>query len=132
MFSNIFILTMCLIVVSKVLFIGPGIASGGTSEVLSLPDLTPLDCNIPIFPGGEYWGYVGRYTSDGVLMCGGVTSSSITSSCYLLTSSGYQEMPGLINKRDSAASVETPLGLWVTGKYGVFLFLGDYFHHRRI
>merc|ERR1719516_387907 len=79
----------------KVLFIGPSMYSDGKSEVLSLPDLTPLDCNIPVFPGGRYYGYVGRSTSDGVLMCGGITSynssySTYTSSCYLLTSSGYK------------------------------------------
>ena len=33
------------------LFIGPGRGSGGRSVVLSLPDLTPLNCNIPVFPG---------------------------------------------------------------------------------
>ena len=99
----------------KVLLIGPGKYSYGKSEVLSLPDLTPLDCNIPVFPGGEYYGYVGRSTSDGVLMCGGYTENGTTSSCHLLTSRGYQEMPGLINKRRRPASVVTPLGLWVTG-----------------
>ena len=106
---------MCLVADPKVLLIGPGFGSDGKSEVLSLPDLTPLDCNIPVFPGGEYLDYVGRSTSDGVLMCGGWTDSGPTSSCYLLTSSGYQDMPGLINKRSGAASVVTPLGLWVTG-----------------
>ena len=102
---------MYLFVVLKVLLIGPGEYSDGKSEVLSLPDLTPLDCNIPVFPGGYYNSYVGRSTSDGVLMCGGRTDGGYTSSCYLLTSSGYQDMPGLINKRIGAASVVTPLGL---------------------
>jgi len=102
---------------SKLLLIGPSSVSYGQSEVLSLTDLTPLNCNIPVFPGWEYWGYVGRSTSDGVLMCGGRTSSGYTSSCYLLTSSGYQDMPGLSIRRNSAASVVTPLGLWVTGGY---------------
>ena len=111
--------------------IRPGAGSDGKSEVLSLPDLTPLDCNIPVFPGEKYYGYVGRSTSDGVLMCGGWTNSGYTSSCYLLTSSGYQEMPGLIHKRFGAASVVTPLGLWVTGKSGVIFFFGKYFHPRR-
>ena len=60
---------MCLLEDPKVLLIGPGRYSAGKSEVLSLPDLTPLDCNIPVFPGGEYHGYVGRSTSKGVLMC---------------------------------------------------------------
>jgi len=109
----------------KVLLIGPGgNVDGGRSvdgEVLSLPDLTPLDCNIPVFPGGDWGAYIGRSTSDGVLMCGGYVSigekGDFTSSCYLLTSSGYQDMPGLINKRAGAASVVTPLGLWVTGGY---------------
>jgi len=92
-------------------------------EVLSLPDLTPLDCNIPAFPGlykvleSGWWGYVGRSTSDGVLMCGGQTNDGFSSSCYLLTRSGYQEMPGLMQERSDAASVVTPLGLWVTGGY---------------
>jgi len=104
----------------KVLLIGPSSGSDGRSEVLSLPDLTPLDCNVPVFPVGkyqDYYGYVGRVTSDGVLMCGGYTDYDYTSSCHLLTSSGYQDMPGLINKRSDAASVVTPLGLWVTGGY---------------
>jgi len=102
----------------KVLLIGPSSGSVGRSEVLSLPELRPLDCKIPVFPGGEYYGYVGRFTGDGVLMCGGRTDNSDNgthSSCYLLTSSGYQDMPGLINKRYLAASVVTPSGLWVTG-----------------
>merc|ERR1719481_2071954 len=103
----------------KVLLIGPGLSSHGESEVLSLPDLTPLDCNIPVFPGEVYWGYVGRSTSDGVLMCGGSTYRDMRlSSCYLLTRSGYQDMQGLINKRCGAVSVLTPLGLWVTGGWG--------------
>jgi len=104
----------------KVLLIGPGRYSKGFSEVLSLPDLTPLDCYMPIFPGsgGGYNGYVGRTTNNGVLMCGGHTGQSqYTSSCHLLTSSGYQRLPGLNNKRDRAASVVTPLGLWVTGGF---------------
>jgi len=109
----------------KVLLIGPGgDVDGGRSmdgEVLSLPDLTPLDCNIPVFPGGDWGAYIGRSTSDGVLMCGGYVSigekGDFSSSCYLLTSSGYQDMPVLINKRAGAASVVTPLGLWVTGGY---------------
>jgi len=102
---------------TQVLFIGPGRGSGGMSQVLSLPDLTPLDCNIPVFPGGRYYGYVGRSTSDGVLMCGGINSvyGGSNSSCYLLTSSGYQDMPALSKKRVGAASVVTSLGLWVTG-----------------
>ena len=116
MVSNVVILTICLIADPKVLLIGPSLYSNGKSEVLSLPDLTPLDCNIPVFPDWEYYGYVGRSTSDGVLMCDGYdTHTGITSSCYLLTSSGYKTMPGLINKRFGSASVVTPLGLWVTG-----------------
>jgi len=109
----------------KVLFIGPGFYSSGKSEVLSLPDLTPLDCKIPVFPGirgdvyADYYAYVGMSTSDGVLMCGGRSNRSIISSCYLLTSSGYQDMPGMMDNRDFAATVVTPLGLWVTGGYGV-------------
>merc|ERR1719193_2356247 len=103
------------IVEDNILLVGPDNNSDGKSEVLSLPDLKPLDCNIPVFPGGEYYGYVGRSTSDGVLMCGGWTSRHPTSSCYLLTSSGYKTMAGLLKKRYLAASVVTPLGLWVTG-----------------
>merc|ERR1719233_1028649 len=103
------------IIEDYILLLGPDNNSDGKSEVLSLPDLTPLDCNIPVFPGGEYYGYVGRSTSDGVLMCGGWTSRHPTSSCYLLTSSGYKTMAGLLKKRYLAASVVTPLGLWVTG-----------------
>jgi len=88
--------------------------------VLSLPDLTPLECKIPVFPGERYYGYVGRSSSDGVVMCGGVNSvyGGINASCYLLTSSGYQAMPPLTNKRVAAASVVTSLGLWVTGGGG--------------
>jgi len=103
---------------SEVLLIGPGLGSDGKSEVRSLPDLSPLDCNLPVFPDGSYWGYVGRYTSGGVQMCGGQTSKEyVTSSCYLLTSSGYKPMQGLLNPRKGAASIETPLGWWVTGGY---------------
>jgi len=102
----------------QVLVLGPGKHNGGKSEVLSLPDLEPVDCNIPVFPGGAYWGYVGRSTSDGVLMCGGRTETDQISSCHLLTSSGYQDRLGLINYRYLSASMVTPLGLWITGGWG--------------
>ena len=60
--------------------------SAGYSEVLSLPELTPLECKIPVFPGGNYNCYVGRSTSAGVLMCGGYPGThQVTSSNYLLT-----------------------------------------------
>ena len=116
---------MCLVEGTQVLFIGPGRGSGGKSQVLSLPDLTPLNCKIPVFPGERYYGYVGRSTKDGVVMCGGVNSvyGGINSSCYLLTSSGYQDMPPLTIKRVGAASVVTSLGLWVTGKPGLVVKL---------
>ena len=111
----------------KALLIGPGIYSDGNSELLSLPDLTPLDCNLPVFQD-FYYGYVGRSTSDGVLMCGGDEFiSETTSSCYLLTKGGYKEMQGLLDKGKFSTSVVTPLGLWVTGKPGFILFLSNYF-----
>ena len=121
---------MCIFVDHKVLLIGPGV--GSHARALNLPDLTTLDCKIPAFPGGKYYGYVGRSLSDGVLMCGGFTVSSVTSSCYLLTSSGYQELPGLSYERGFAASVVTPLGLWVTGKPGVIFYLLFHLCFRRI
>jgi len=100
----------------QVLLLGPSKRSEGKSMVLSLPDLKPLDCNIPVFPYGDYYGYVGMSTSDGVLMCGGWRSNvGYTSSCYLLTSSGYQDMPALMYNRYRAAALVTPMGLWVTG-----------------
>ena len=71
--SNVVILTKCLIAVPQVIFIGPGYGSEGKSEVLSLPDLTPLDCNIPVFPDRQYRGYVGGYTSDGEDMLDSIT-----------------------------------------------------------
>jgi len=101
----------------KVLLLGPGGNTDGKSEVLSLPDLRPLDCNIPVFPGGFYAFYVGRSTSDGILMCGGETKNGWTSSCYLLNSGGYKSMKGLLETRNGASSVETPLGLWISGGY---------------
>jgi len=101
----------------KVLLLGPGEETDGKSEVLSLPDLRPLDCNIPVFPGGFYAFYVGRSTSDGVLMCGGETKNGWTSSCYLLNSGGYKCMKGLLKTRNAASSVETPLGLWISGGF---------------
>jgi len=124
----------------KVLLIGPGIYSGGDLEVLSLPDLAPIGCNIPRFPSKDYYlllqdedafeklhdnsqfhgfcySYVGQSTSDGVLMCGGYWDGPRTSSCHLLTSSGYKAMSGLLNTRSGAASVVTPLGLWVIGGF---------------
>jgi len=101
----------------EVLFIGPGWDSDGKSEVMSLPDLTPLDYNLPVYPAGEVSGYVGRYTSDGIHMCGGGIGSFSTASCYLLTSRGYEDMPRMMTQRGSAASIETPLGWWVTGGY---------------
>ena len=106
---------------SKALLIGPGYGSDGKSEVLSLPDLTPINCTIPIIPErnafGErmYDGYVGRYTSDGVHICGGEFNGVSNSSCYMVTKKGYKEMPGMLNKRYFSASVMTPLGWWVTG-----------------
>jgi len=105
---------------TKVLWAGPGRESGGKSEVLSLPDLTPLDCNLQAFPKGDYEGYTVRYTSEGIHMCGGMASDYLaSSSCYLLTTTGYQNMPGLLYKRFRPASVETTLGWWVTGGHGI-------------
>ena len=125
---------MCLVADPKVLLIGPSFRpygkSDGKSEVLSLPDLTPLDCNIPVFPGADYQEYVGRSTSDGVLMCGGSTNNGYTSSCYILTRSGYKTMSGLQYKRGNAASVVTPLGLWVTGKSRTILSFGNHLYPR--
>jgi len=100
---------------AQVLLIGPGYSSSGKSEVLSLPDLAPLNCSLPVYPGGRYHSYVGRASSEGVLMCGGMTTDGLTSSCYLLTARGYKDIPGLLNKRYSAASIVTPQGWWVTG-----------------
>jgi len=107
----------------RLLLLGPGLYSGGKSEVFSLPNLTPLDCNIPVFPKGEINGYVGSYSSAGVHMCGGYANNDLTSSssrgyissCYLLTSKGYKDMPGMLTKRHDAASALTPQGWWVTG-----------------
>ena len=114
---------------SKALLIGPGFGYdekynniAPKSVVLSLPDLTPLNCTIPSIPeravAGErtmYYGYVGRYTSEGLHLCGGRINGKESSSCYLLTSTGLKDMPGLLNKRDDAASIMTPQGWWVTG-----------------
>ena len=99
----------------QVLLIGPGYSSKGQSEVLSLPDLTPLNFSLPVYPGGRYHSYVGRGSSEGVMMCGGMTTDGLTSSCHLLTVRGYMDIPGLLNKRYSAASIVTPQGWWVTG-----------------
>jgi len=98
---------------SKALLIGPATTSNGKSEVLSLPDLTPLDCNIPVFPESSSHG-VGSYTSDGVHICG----SGRPASCNLLTATGYKDMPAMMNKRAYAASILTKQGWWVTGGYG--------------
>merc|ERR1712179_249180 len=53
-------------------------------------------------------------------MCGGLgfyDPDSITASCYLLTTRGYENMPRLLTNRRAASSVETPFGWWVTGGY---------------
>ena len=99
---------------SKELLIGPGYGYDGQfslslqSVVLSLPDCSEL------FYDG-YYGYVGRYTSEGLHLCGGRINGKESSSCYLLTSTGLKDMPGLLSKRDDAASIMTPQGWWVTG-----------------
>ena len=99
---------------SKELLIGPGYGYDGQfslslqSVVLSLPDCSEL------FYDG-YYGYVGRYTSEGLHLCGGRINGKESSSCYLLTTTGLKDMPGLLNKRDDAASIMTPQGWWVTG-----------------
>merc|ERR1719233_1277834 len=51
---------------AQALLIGPGYSSNGQSEVLSLPDLTPLNCSLPVYPGGRYHSYVGRASTEGV------------------------------------------------------------------
>jgi len=103
---------------SKALLIGSGTTYGEwwgyrSPYVLSLPDLTPLDCNLTF--RGDYWGYVGRYTSDGLHLCGGRTEWSWDNPCYLLTNSGFKEMPGLLHKRFRPGSVMTEKGWWITG-----------------
>jgi len=114
---------------SKALLIGPGFGYDEKYNnippklvVRSLPDMTPLNCTIPIIPeraaAGKrtmYYGYVGRYTSEGLHLCGGRINGKESSSCYLLTTTGLKDMPGLLNKRDDAASIMTPQGWWVTG-----------------
>jgi len=119
---------------SKALLIGPGIGAWDfdthsssvfpNSVVLSLPDLKPLNCNIPIIPSPcemddcpWYMGYMGRYTNDGLHMCGGRINGEETSSCYLVTTEGLKDMPGLLKKRANSASIMTPHGWWVTGGY---------------
>ena len=113
--KNIYVNKFASFVDSKLLLIGPGNKAGGRSEVLRQPDLTTLDCKLPVFPDKEYNSYVGRPTSDGVHLCGGETSAGFISSCYLLTASGYQDMPALLTKRWDAAAVMTSQGWWVTG-----------------
>ena len=107
---------LVLVTEPHVLLIGPSYSSHGQSEVLSLPDLTALNCSLPVFPGERDHSYVGKaFSSESVLMCGGLTTNGITSSCYLLTSRGYKAMPGLLNKRYDAGAIITDQGWWVTG-----------------
>ena len=72
----------------------------------------------PIWEYGYWDDYVGRSTSDGIHMCGGLTfhgPDTITASCYLLTTRGYENMPRPLTNRRGASSVGTPFGWWVTG-----------------
>jgi len=103
--------------VSKTFLIGPGYSYDGQfslspkSVVLRLTDCSEL------FDDG-YYGYVGRYTSDGIHMCGGMIDNREASFCYLVTTEGLKDMPGLLNKRTFSAAIMTPHGWWVTGGYG--------------
>merc|ERR1711892_46150 len=102
-----------------VVFIGPGYGSDGLSEVLLLPSLTPGACTPPLFPHGEYEGYVGRLSPDGPLLCGGYQSGVFQSSCYLLGRNGswVTSSSQMTVERSWPAAAQLGETWWVTGGY---------------
>ena len=115
------------------------------SYAFNLPSLTVVNCTPPRFPHeGLYSGYVGKMTTNGLLLCGGIspknerTFSSYAdyvanydpsydpyhrhSSCSLLSEAGRWEtveemvMPG--QYLSALSAVDTDEGWWVTGKNG--------------
>merc|ERR1712106_637196 len=102
-----------------VVFIGPGYGSDGLSEVLLLPSLTPGACTPPLFPHGEYEGYVGRLSPDGPLLCGGYQSGVFQSSCYLLGRDGswVTSSSEMTVQRSWTAAAQLGDSWWVTGGY---------------
>jgi hypothetical protein len=103
---------------AELFLIGPGSSSSGHSEVLSLPSLTREDCFLPVFPHGDYQGYVSTLTEDGLKLCGGYHSSKQQSDCYLLSTSGqWLGTPPMKTRRFAPAAVHFKGGWWVTGGY---------------
>ena len=101
---------------------GPGFGSHSESEVHSIPSFYFINekCSPPVFPHGEYYGYVATMGDDGPLLCGGYHSGAFQSSCYLLTRNGtWLEMHGMNNSRHFAAAVKIEAGWWVTGRWSV-------------
>merc|ERR1711892_855301 len=100
----------------EVVFIGPGDRSDGLSEVLLLPSLTPGASTPPLFPHGEYSGYVGRLSPDGPQLCGGSVSGVEQSACHLLDRNGsWVSAPQMTVERDAPAAVQLGESWWVTG-----------------
>ena len=98
--------------------LGPG-KSEGSSEVVSLPDLTSTNCSVPVIKGG-YYGYVAVPSTDGPMLCGGVGfGKDIQSDCHILTEEGvWVTLPpvlGMKKMRAHAATVEFDKGWLVTG-----------------
>ena len=90
-------------------------------EVVNIPSFTRSRCVVPDFPHLEYYGYVGTRTDNGPMLCGGKWVDEVyfsaTPACFVLTKNGtWVQGKSMKTVRQYAASVETSVGWWVTGK----------------
>ena len=98
------------------------------SFAFNLPSFTVVNCTPPTFPHEGYYGYIGKMTPSGLLLCGGTSPNKEKewvqdghSSCSLLRKTGVwetvEEMDMLGQDwRHMSSAVDTDEGWWVTGK----------------
>ena len=101
------------------LFIGPGQVSDKAVKavVLNVPSLTSANCSVPDLPYEIFYGYVGKNTDKGPMLCGSSDESGYE--CLVLVRNGtWVKGKGTISERKNAAAVETSAGWWVTGSPG--------------
>ena len=112
-----------LIIDSDSLFIGPGMECSLGPEVFNISSLTRASCSLPDLPVNydHYYGYVGRRTEKGPMLCGGYGYNStgggnFVPDCFLLVKNGtWLTRPGMKKLRLNARAVDTSSGWWVTG-----------------
>ena len=92
-------------------------------EVYDIPSLTRASCSLPDLPVNydNYYGYVGRMTERGPMLCGGygynnTGGANFVQDCFLLVENNtWITTTGMKKLRLNARAVDTSSGWWVTG-----------------